>query len=217
MNITGAIFDVDGTLLDSMGVWLDIGTLYLQTKGLTPHEGHNLTEVFRSMTLTQSANYFRAHYGITDTVSAIIDDMNALVTDFYQNHVTCKPGVVRLLNDLTERDVRLCIVTASDRGVIEAGLARCGISHYFLRIFTCTEEGNGKDEPAIFRTALHWLGTEKASTYVFEDALYAIQTAKKEGFPVVAVYDKSAEEQQSAIRTLADHYLSSFTEWETLR
>ena len=99
---------------------------------------------------------------------------------------------------------------------VEAALERCGVLSCFGEIFTCNEVGHGKDEPDIFEEALRFLGTEKAETVVFDDALYAVRTAKEAGFPVAAVYD-SHEKAQDQIRMLADVYLEELTQLDKIR
>lgn len=210
MKIQGAIFDVDGTLLDSMSIWDTIGADYLRSIGYEPRE--NLNEVFKNMSLLQAAEYYRREYGVTRSIEEIMDGVNAMLEHFYQYDAPLKPGVAELLERLRRKDVKLCIATATDRYLVEAALKRCGVLSYFDEIFTCNEVGHGKDEPIIFEAALRFLGTEKTKTVVFDDALYAIRTAKKAGFPVAAVYD-SHEKAQAEIRALADLYLADLAQF----
>ena len=210
MKAEGAIFDVDGTLLDSMSIWDTIGADYLRSIGYAPRE--NLSEVLKNSSLLQAAEYYRHAYGVTQSIEEIMDGVNALLENFYRYDAPLKPGAAELLERLRRKKVRLCIATATDRYLVEAALDRCGVLSYFDGIFTCNEVGHGKDEPVIFEAALYFLGTEKIKTVVFDDALYAIRTAKKAGFPVAAVYD-SHEEAQAEIRALADLYLTDLMQF----
>ncbi len=212
MKISGAIFDVDGTLLDSMSIWDTIGTDYLLSIGYEPRE--NLNEVFKNMSLRQAAEYYQHEYGVTQSLYEIIAGVNAMLERFYRYEAPLKPGVTELLERLRRKGVRLCIATATDRYLVEAALERCQALSYFGKIFTCNEVGYGKDEPAIFEAALRFLGTKKAETVVFDDALYAIRAAKGAGFPVAAVYD-SHEKAQTEVRALADLYLADLTQFGT--
>jgi HAD superfamily hydrolase (TIGR01509 family) len=204
MRIRGAIFDVDGTLLDSMFIWDTIGEAYLRSIGYQPKE--NLNETFKNMSLHQAARYYQTEYGVTLSIDEIMDGVNAMLERYYRFEVPLKPGVAELLERLRQSGVKLCIATATDRHLVEAALDRCGVLSCFGEIFTCNEVGHGKDEPDIFEAALRFLGTEKSETVVFEDSLYAIRTAKETGFPVAAVYD-SHEKEQDKVRLLADIYL----------
>lgn len=203
----GAIFDVDGTLLDSMFIWDTIGEAYLRTLGYTPKE--NLAEIFQTFTLEQSAEYYRKEYGVPLSCEEIVDGIHQMSEHFYTDTVQPKAGVAAFLALLKKHGVKMCIATATDRCCVEAALERCGIRKYFSGIFTCAEVGHGKTKPDIYRVANASLNTPKAETYVFEDACHAAQTAAADGFPVVAVYDAS-EKQQKELRRVAQVFLRSF-------
>ncbi len=209
MRIRGAIFDVDGTLLDSMFIWDTIGETYLRSIGYEPRE--KLNEVFKNMSLFQAARYYRTEYGVTLSIDEIMNGVNAMLERYYRFEVSLKPGVAELLAQLQASGVKLCIATATDRYLVEAALERCGVLSCFGAIFTCNEVGHGKDEPDIFEEALRFLGTEKAETVVFDDALYAVRTAKEAGFPVAAVYD-SHERSQAEVCARSDLYLEDLTQ-----
>ena len=209
MRIRGAIFDVDGTLLDSMFIWDTIGETYLRSIGYQPKE--NLNETFKNMSLHQAARYYQTEYGVTRSIDEIMDGVNAMLERYYRFEVPLKPGVAELLERLRQSGVRLCIATATDRHLVEAALDRCGVLSCFGEIFTCNEVGHGKDEPDIFEATLRFLGTRREETLVFDDALYAVRTAKEAGFPVAAVYD-SHERSQAEVRARSDLYLEDLTQ-----
>ena len=209
MRIRGAIFDVDGTLLDSMFIWDTIGEAYLRSIGYQPKE--NLNETFKNMSLHQAARYYQTEYGVTRSIDEIMDGVNAMLERYYRFEVPLKPGVAELLERLRQSGVKLCIATATDRHLVEAALDRCGVLSCFGEIFTCNEVGHGKDEPDIFEEALRFLGTRREETLVFDDALYAVRTAKEAGFPVAAVYD-SHERSQAEVRARSDLYLEDLTQ-----
>ena len=207
--LTGAIFDFDGTLLDSMFIWDTIGEDYLRTLGKEPHE--DLKETFMTLTLEEAAEYYREHYKVTLSVTEIVDSINAMVEGIYRTKVTLKPGVMAYLRLLKERGVKMCVATVTDRYLVEDTLERLGILHYFSEIFTCAEVGYGKDKPIIYQKALEHLGTAKEETFVFEDSLFALETAKIDGFPTVGVYDMH-ESRQEEMKRLANCYVRSFEE-----
>ena len=209
MRIRGAIFDVDGTLLDSMFIWDTIGETYLRSIGYQPKE--NLNETFKNMSLRRAARYYQTEYGVTRSIDEIMDGVNAMLERYYRFEVPLKPGVAELLERLRQDGVRLCIATATDRHLVEAALDRCGVLSCFGEIFTCNEVGHGKDEPDIFEAALRFLGTRREETLVFDDALYAVRTAKEAGFLVAAVYD-SHERSQAEVRARSDLYLEDLTQ-----
>lgn len=214
MRICGAIFDVDGTLLDSMSIWDTIGEDYLRSIGYEPKE--NLKDVFKNMSLHQAARHYRTKYGVTLSINEITAGVNAMLEQYYRFEAPLKEGAAELLEQLRGSGVKLCIATATDRYLVEAALERCGVLSYFEKVFTCNEVSHGKDEPYIFEAALRFLGTPKTETIVFDDALYAIRTAKEAGFPVAAVYD-SHEKAQDEVRALADVYLEKLIHPDKLR
>ena len=207
--IKGAIFDLDGTLLDSMFIWDTSGEEYLRSLGKEPHE--DLNETFMTLTLEEVAVYYREHYGVTLSVKEIVDGVNAMVEQTYRTKVTLKPGISEYLAWLKENGVRMCVATVTDRYLVEETLERLGVRHYFSEIFTCAEVGFGKDKPIIYQKALEHLGTEKSDTYVFEDLPFALNTAKTDGFPTVGIYDRH-EAHQDELKELADYYVLDFTD-----
>ncbi len=211
IDFKAAIFDMDGTLLDSMTIWETAAIKYLERRGITPET--DIFKAVRSMSLQQVCEYFCAAYGLTLSQEEIADGINGMVEDFYFHRAPLKAGVPEALRLLRARGVKMCVATATDRYLAEAALRRTGIDRYFGRIFTCTEVGAGKDSPEIFLRALDFLGTRPDETVVFEDALYAVVTAKKAGLTVVALYDASSDDHQEHIRLLADCWYPSFVEW----
>ena len=115
--IQGAIFDVDGTLLDSMSVWANIGADYLRFLGYEPRE--NLNETFKSMSLYQAACYYQSEYGVTLSTEEIIAGVNDRIGQFYRERAGLKPGVAGFLRQLREKGVKMCIATATDRPLVE--------------------------------------------------------------------------------------------------
>ena len=205
--IQSLIFDFDGTLFDSMFIWDTAGEIYLRSIGKEPEA--NLQKVLKPMSLFQSAEYIREKYHIPLSVEEIMDGVNRTVEGFYFHTVEPKPGVIDFLEELYRRNIKMCIATATDRYQVEAALQRCGMSHFFSEIFTCTEVGRGKDRPDIFRRAMEYLQTDRSTTVVVEDAYHAIHTAKQDGFLVVGVYDSHESRQQELLR-LVDVFLSDY-------
>lgn len=212
--IEGAVFDLDGTLLDSMEIWETVGEDYVRSLGCEPREG--LGEKLRNLSMYQAACFCRDEYHLSLAAEEIMDGVCRMVDDFYFYRVRAKEGVGAFLKELSGKGVKMCVATATERRQAEAALKRCGLARYFSFLFTCTEVGHGKDEPAIYREAARRLGTEKARTAVFEDAWHALQTAKEDGFFTVGVYD-SFEREQEKIRRSADVYLSGFADKNIIR
>ena len=211
MKIKCAIFDFDGTLFDSMFIWESVGEIYLRSLGKEPKP--SLREDVRALSLYQSACYFKKEYDLPLLEEQIMSGINKTIEHFYINEVMPKPYVTEFLEKMKQKGIPMCIATASDRYQIEAALSRCGMSHYFEAIFTCSEVGYGKDEPVIFRKAMEYFNSDRGSSIIFEDALHAIKTAKNDGFTVVSVFDNS-EKRQDEIRAISDCYIRDFEHTE---
>ena len=205
--LKGAIWDLDGTLLDSMSAWDHVGENYLRSQGIEPEP--DLDEAIAAMSLHQAADYFIEHYGVKQTHDELIKGAVAIVDDFYRYDAQLKPHVAELLAQLHQAGVKMCIATATERSLVETALKRCGVLQYFSEIFTCSSVGAGKDEPTIYREAMKFLGTDRSSTMVFEDSLHALTTAKNDGFYATAVYDDHEENQEEMIR-LADCRITDY-------
>jgi HAD superfamily hydrolase (TIGR01509 family) len=211
MHFKGAIFDLDGTLFDSMPIWEHVAFDYLESLGITPNS--DVREAVQDMSIQQACEYFCNVYGLKLSREEIADGVNRLIEDFYFHRAPLKDGVMEMLQTLKDRGIRMCVATATDRYLVETAMKRTGILPFFEAVFTCTEAGCGKDKPDIFLKALQNLGTDLKDTVVFEDALYAIRTAKSAGFTVIALYDEAAKAHREQIQKLADLCFKSFTEW----
>ena len=209
-SMTGAIFDLDGTLLDSMHIWSEIGLKFLKNEGVTPPPG--ASEEFVKLSLVQAAEFYIKNYAPEKTVLDIVKSINALVEDFYFNEVLLKKGVIEFLDFLKERNVKMCVATATDKYMVEKALERNGIRDYFSEIFTCTNVGAGKDSPVIYDKALEHLGTEKGTTFIFEDALYAIETANKADYKIVGIKDVSEPADPEKVKELCTIYINEYQE-----
>jgi HAD superfamily hydrolase (TIGR01509 family) len=206
MAIKGAIFDVDGTLLDSMAAWSTVGSDYMRSLGMEPPA--DLDEAILRLSVAEAAEYVKA-LGVPGSAEKIRVDMNGFVDDFYLNRVSPRPGVPEMLAAFRENGVKMCVATASDRGQIETGLRHAGILRYIDRIFTCTELNTTKHYPVIFHAAREYMGTAMDATWVFEDARHSAQTAKAAGYRVCGIFDPS-EPDQAGLRAASDLYLTTF-------
>ena len=209
MNFNAVIFDLDGTLLDSMYIWDTLAGDYLKSIGIKPRDG--LSDEVNTLMMEDAAIYLKEEYALPYSTEKILDDIFAIVDDFYFNTASIKEGVYDFLNLLKNLGIRMCIATASERYVVEAALKRCKVYDFFDRVFTCSEVGYSKTKPDIFFEAAKFLNEQSKDILVFEDALFAAQTAKNAGFKVCGVYDQSEKCVEELKRT-ADYYINSFKE-----
>lgn len=206
--VKGVIFDVDGTLLDSMIIWADAGKRYIESLGCEVKE--NIDEIMFEMTIQDGAKFLINKYGLTYSVEEICDAINAQTYDFYANEAQPKEGVVEFLEYLYKNNIPMTIATATDRPMIEAAFKRLGWEKYFKRIFTNTEIGKGKDYPDMFLKAMEVMGSQKENTWLFEDGAYSMKTGKALGLNVVGIYDFFSDKNQDEVKELADFYMENW-------
>lgn len=203
--IKGVIFDVDGTLFDSMGAWHDSGYNVLKSLGIDADK--RIGDIFFSMTMDEVIDYIKENFSVNESRDFLKNGIHNQVEYAYRNEIELKPGVMRILDWMKDSKIPATIATSTDRFLIEIGLARLGIEDYFDEIYTATEVGKGKNYPDIFQLAMDKMGTKPEETWLFEDGLYSMITAKAYGMPVVGVYDKVSHDDQEAIKQVADIYL----------
>lgn len=214
MKIKGAIFDCDGTLVDSLGFWgifyEMLGERYFNDKSFWPRPEDD--HAMRTQNTEFLGRTLHTKYGAGDSSEEIRDWFYDRFGWYYDNVVPLKPGVRELLAYWKEQNVKMCVATASEIHMVKKILERHGVMEYFEDIISCTKVGAGKDKPDVFLAAAEFLGTPREQTWVVEDSVLAIETAKKAGFPVIGVYDANAFGQQRA-KELSDVYVEeSFVE-----
>ncbi|MBQ3589201.1 MAG: HAD family hydrolase [Clostridia bacterium] len=205
MVITGAIFDMDGTLLNSMDYWGTASSEYLTNLGLEPF--HDCDKHFLEDGMVVWYETAVREHGLTQSFQEVCDGIYAIMDRHYSSSVVLKDGVLDMLNRLRDKGVKMCLATATNREQVERILNRLGIAHFFSGIFTVKEVGVGKRKPLIYQMANEFLGTDPSTTYVFEDAFYAITTCHDNGIKVVGVYDKNIYLPKEKIASLCDYYL----------
>ena len=186
--IKAAIFDLDGTILDSMSAWNELDANFLRSLGLSPKPG--LQEDVMALTLRQSAEYFQREYGVPLSEDEIIERIHENIRTAYERDLPLKPGARGALELLSRRGVPMTVATATEEHLARAALSRLGVLGYFSAIFTCESIGKSKREPDVFLAAAAHMGALPEETLVFEDAPFAALTAHSAGFPVALVYDK---------------------------
>ena len=211
MRLQSAIFDMDGTLLDSMPTWRELGPAFLREAGIpaTPEQ----EQMLRTMTDHEVIPYLREVCGLPWSEQEIMDKIIARMEDFYSTAVRTKPGLEKFLSILKMEGVWMYVATATHRRLTEKALKTAGIDHYFRGIVTSADAGTHKRDSAdIYEMAMRRLQSNKRDTVVFEDALYAIRTAKAAGFRVAGVYDVTEEADQPEIQRISDYYIRSYEE-----
>ena len=208
-NIKGAIFDMDGTLVDSLMlwdiIWKKFGSAFCADGVFTPSAADD--KAVRTMTLKDAMNHIHMQYNIGKTGNELLETANRIMNDFYSKEVMLKDGVAEFLEYCNVNGIKMCIASATEIELIKIAVKHCNIEKYFMDILSCAQIGKGKDEPDIYLKALECLGTSAAETCIFEDSHIAICTADKLGIKTVGIYDKY-NYGQDEIRKTATIYIS---------
>ncbi|OQB14532.1 MAG: Phosphorylated carbohydrates phosphatase [Firmicutes bacterium ADurb.Bin193] len=210
MNIKGAIFDLDGTLLDSMHIWHAIDRSFLEESGVKVPD--NLSEMLKKKTIEQCVEYFISELGVAQSKKQVMKRLNELMRDVYLTRIELKPFAHRMLDRLKEKGIMLCVATANDYDLTCDALKHLGVLQMFLFVTTCGLLNCSKTEPKIYNYCAERLGLKPDEVLVFEDALHAAVVAKEAGFRVVGVYDRSSEAQKERMKEVCDLYIHSFDE-----
>lgn len=210
MKLTGAIFDADGTLLDSMGIWKNLGVRYLAGRGIKAEKG--LSKILYPMSMAESCVYLKTRYDIQDSVDSIHEDLLALLRDFYLKKVGLKPGVKTFLEKLKAGKIPMMIATSNDSALLKTCFERLGIDHFFRDILSCKDLGISKTQTEFYLKAAARLESHPETIIVFEDALFAIEAAKKTGMLTVALEDDSNLQERSELESAATLMMRDFTD-----
>ena len=209
MNITGAIFDFDGTLFDSMHVWKGIRYNFMNELGIELTEEDK--KIFEGLFLRESLLIAIERFGLKQTYEELLEILFNYIKRRYLAETEPKNDIVEFLEKLKSRGVKMGIATATGESALIAVLEKYNMLHYFSEIYSTYTVGASKTEPKVYDVVLEALGTDKSTTWVFEDALYAAKTAKANGYNLVGIYDVS-EPRQNELKELADIYIHNYNE-----
>ena len=179
-----SIFDVDGTILDSMEVWNTLASQYVQSLGMVPEK--NLDEIVSDMSLEQSATYLKNHYKINKQEERIISEVLNFISDFYEYEVNLMPGFKEFISHYDSINV---IGTSCDEELVKIALNRLAVLNYFEDIITCSKVNKSKNDPDFYLACAQVLKQRPEDIVVFEDADYCIDVARKVGFKVNKIKD----------------------------
>ena len=214
MHFSTAIFDMDGTLVNSLllwdVLWDKLSRQFLNGAVFRPSAADD--KAIRTMTMKDVMALIHEHYHLGDSAESLLKVTNELIADFYANDAELKPGVLEFLQRLKASGTRMCLATATAPDLVKLAMEHCGLTPFFESVISCGDIGKGKDHPDVFLIACEKLGVAPEDTWVFEDSLVAIRTAQKIGMQTVAIYDRYNFGQEE-MRQIATHYIA---EGETL-
>lgn len=211
-NIDAVIFDMDGTLIDSMWLWRQIDIDYFARFNLELPD--TLQHEIEGMSFLQTAEYMKKKFGFTDSVDEMMNAWNEMAYELYSNVVDFKPGVLDFIKECKKRNIKLGIATSNSRYLFDAASNHLLLDKYFDCMLTGSEITNGKPAPDVYLTVAKRLNVDTNRCLVFEDIIAGIMAGKNAGMKVCAVYDEySKSTTDEKIRT-ADYYITDYTELE---
>lgn len=209
-GIQAVIFDLDGTLIDSMWMWKQIDIDYLARHGHALPE--DLQDCIEGMSFSETAVYFKERFGLHDSLDVIKTDWNRMAYNIYVNDVPLKPGALAFLQYLKEKGIRTGIATSNSKELLMAVLKSLGIAECFDELHTSCEVAKGKPAPDIYLLVAEKLGVKPENCLVFEDIMQGILAGKAAGMRVCAIKDAFSIKQEDEKRETADWFIDGFDE-----
>ena len=210
----GLIFDLDGTLLDSMPYWGRQLDDLLLGKGITPPG--DLLDRTKTLGLESATGMVLQEFGLPDDPAVVYQQFQNNMAALYCSVIPLKAGVRSFLDEMQRRGVPMAVATATSRTLVEQVLTHQQLADYFQSITTVAEVGIGKHDPRIFLVAADKLGLPPQDCVVFEDSLNAVRSAKRAGFDTVAIHEDTNQAEQEALLAEAAHYIHDFRELTAL-
>lgn len=207
-NIEAVIFDLDGTLVDSMWMWKAIDIEYLAKYGIEIPE--DLQKAIEGMSFSETAIYFKERFQIPEPLEKIKEEWNRMAWDKYANEVPLKEGVAEYLEYLRENNIKMGIATSNSRELVDLVTKTLNIHSYFSSIRTSCEVGKGKPAPDIYLLVAEDLGVEPEHCLVYEDVIHGIVGGKSANMKVCAIEDEFSADDMAKKKELADYYIENY-------
>lgn len=207
-DIEAFIFDLDGTLVDSMWIWEKIDIDYLAKYGYELPE--ELQKDIEGFSFTETAGYFKERFNISDSIEEIQSEWNTMAMDLYANKIKLKAGVKELLDYAKDNNIKMGIGTSNSRKLLEATIEANNIGSYFTTMRTSCEVNKGKPSPDIFLKVAEDLNVKASRCMVFEDTHAGVIAGKRANMKVTAIYDELSSEYRCDIENDSDYYLETF-------
>ena len=211
--IKGVIFDIDGTLLDSMPLWNNLGELYLQKLGFTEEETEGLSQRISTMPFAEGIHYIKQEYSLDIAEEKIRKQLQDIIAGAYRDEIALKAGAKEYLQFLKERGIPCILATAGDASLATAALKRLKVWEEFQGILLCEDFNTSKQEAKIYQLAMERLSLSRPEeVLVCEDVFHAVKSAKQAGFQVCGVLDEANKEDWEKMQEMADFTVKDFYE-----
>lgn len=213
--IKGIIFDLDGTLIDSMNVWCETDRVFLRENGVeNPPE--DISERVKKLTVDKSAELFIKEFALECSVEYIIKRIEEIVKHEYFYNIPLKNGIAELLDFLDSKNIPYGVATVTYKSLAEAVLKRHGIYDRLKFLLTVAEFPQGKKTPDMYVKCTEIMGLSPENVLIVEDSLHCIETASCAGFVTAGIYDNFSENDKENIIKISDYYFNEITEIKSI-
>ena len=206
----GAIFDLDGTIIDSMDVWERIDIKFLEKRNITMPNDY--IEKINSMSFEEVAKYTIERFNLNESVDSLIKEWNEMAIYEYSNNIKLKPNVKEYLDKLKENNIKIGLATSSAKELYEPVLKNNEVYDYFDTFTSVDDVKRDKNYPDIYLYTAKKLSLKPNECIGFEDILIGVNTLKKADFNAVGVYDKYSHKDIDKIKAVCDKFIYSFEE-----
>lgn len=210
-NIKAVIFDVDGTLVDSMWIWRQVDIEFLSRRGIELPV--DLQKDIEGLSYTGTAEYFKERFSLPESVEEIKEEWREMADDFYHNKIALKEGVREVLRFFRDRGMKIGIATSNSRDLVNTMLQKHEIGEYFDGIRTSCEVPRSKPYPDVYLQAARDLGVEPEDCLVFEDTVAGSTAARDAGMKIIVVYDELSAESEEHLKKISNLYIMNFHEF----
>ncbi len=211
-NIEAVIFDLDGTLVDSNGIWEDIDKEFMAVRGLSMPE--NMADLIDGMSYKQVAHWFKEYFNLAETPEELMDIWNDMALKQYENDILPKKGAVEFMEYLSNKNIKISIASSNALPMINAVLKKHNMDKFVDVIITSDELGTGKDNPTVYLEAAKRLNVDPEKCMVFEDIVPGIEACNSVNMKTCAIYDSHyySDDYEKEKERIADIYIRDFTE-----
>lgn len=207
-GMRAVIFDMDGTLIDSLGVWAEIDQDFLDKRQILVPE--NIQKAIEGLSFMETVLYFKENFQLEESVDEIYRELIEMSIEHYRQKIPLKSGAKEFVSSLYQKGMSIGLATSSQHLLVEAVLERHELQRYFTSIRTSCDVGRGKPFPDVFLKVAEDLQVKPAECLVFEDTVAGVMAAKRAGMKVIAVFDNNSLPDMDEIGQLADGYIVNF-------
>lgn len=203
----GIVFDCDGTLLDSLGMWAELDRELSRRAGCEFSKADR--DTITTLTIPEMGTFMHERFGLGESAEDVVRMMDDFLLDYYRTQVRERPGALAFVRVLHERGVAMSVASSSPQAYLQAGLAHAGFTPYLTAIVSVDDVGASKREPVVYDHARELMGTPLESTWVFEDAAYALRTVRAAGYQAVGIYGGESSSMET-LESLANGVITSY-------